>query len=115
MERWSRQRGSSCRKTPLDEIGTTFALISGMSAGQLFPTFLFRSSDLRRKAQPSTGSHSKAPPRRQRYRYLDDADYRAEYVTTPYGRRRRTDSRRLKVLAAVSAVIVVGGLLCLLL
>jgi len=88
-----------------------------MSAGQLLPTFLFRTSDSRRKANPLplTSSQSKPLSRRQRYRYVDDADYRAEFVTTPYGRRRRKHSSRLKVVAAVTAVVAVGGLLCLLL
>ena len=86
-----------------------------MSAGQLLPTFLFRTSDSRRKANPLTSSQSKPLSRRQRYRYMDDADYRAEFVTTPYGRRRRKHSTRLKVVAAVTAVVAVGGLLCLLL
>jgi len=86
-----------------------------MSAGQLLPTFLFRNSDSRRKATPLTGSQPKPLSRRQRYRYMDDADYRAEFVTTPYGRRRRKHSNRLKVVAAVTAVVAVGGLLCLLL
>lgn len=91
-----------------------FAISSGMSAGHLFSNFVARLSDTRRKGL-LTGPHAKVPPRRERYRYLDDADYRAEFITTPYGRRRRKSSDRLKAVAVVSALIVVGGLCCLLL
>ena len=87
---------------------------SAMSAGHLFPTFVARLSDVRRKGL-LTGPHAKVPPRRERYRYMDDADYRAEFITTPYGRRRRKNSRRLKTAAVVSTLIVIGGILCLLL
>lgn len=88
--------------------------MSAMSAGHLFPTFVARFSDARRKGLLTTPNAS-VPPRRERYRYMDDADYRAEFITTPYGRRRRKNSSLLKVVAVVSTLIAISGLLCLLL